>query len=135
MATPAQMPPKRREWPVTPPGDAYPDHETERMIAVAYRRELIEKRGCSWATAEVVLRSVVWMRDGGRCRYCGCLVDLKQTSTRMTFDHVQPISRGGGHSYDNIWSSCRRCNCLKGDMTLAEFDAWLLGEASALEEE
>jgi 5-methylcytosine-specific restriction endonuclease McrA len=134
--TPARMPPRRKEWPVKPlvyERGLYNDHEWELRAAVAYRKMMIEERGASWLTAEPVLRSVIWLRDGGRCRYCGRLVELRRTGDippedRMTFDHVVPISRGGEHTYANIWASCHECNTLKGGMTLPEFDAWLLNE-------
>jgi hypothetical protein len=130
------MPPRRREWPVRPSvlgRDVSSDHEAELREAALYRKMMIEERGVSSLTAELILRSVVWLRDGGRCRYCGRLVELRRTGdvdlkSRMTFDHVLPVSRGGEHTYENIWASCYECNRLKGGMTLAELDAWLLDE-------
>lgn len=134
--SPSRMPARRREWtarPLTVDLDRYSDHELELREAIAYRKRMIEERGASWSTAEPVLRSVIWLRDGGRCRYCGRLIELRRTGDipildRMTFDHVTPISRGGEHTYANIWASCHDCNILKGGMTLPEFDAWLLSE-------
>lgn len=127
------MPSRRSEWPVKPLDVDYTNHEVELRDATLYRKMMIEERGVSALTAEIVLRSTIWLRDGGRCRYCGRLVELRRTGDvaprdRMTFDHVLPVSRGGTHTHANVWASCYDCNVLKGGMTLAEFDAWILSE-------
>jgi hypothetical protein len=35
-------------------------------------------------------------------------------------DHVIPRSRGGQHAWDNVVSSCRRCNHVKADRPLGD---------------
>jgi 5-methylcytosine-specific restriction endonuclease McrA len=62
-------------------------------------------------------RRAVFVRDGGRCVYCG----VPATS----IDHVVPRSRGGRHEWDNVVSACRRCNHVKADRTVAEI-GWRL---------
>ncbi|WP_084317178.1 HNH endonuclease [Actinospica robiniae] len=57
-------------------------------------------------------RRAIFARDGGRCVYC----DAPATSV----DHVIPRSRGGQHAWDNVVSSCRRCNHVKADRPLPE---------------
>jgi 5-methylcytosine-specific restriction endonuclease McrA len=57
-------------------------------------------------------RRAVFARDGGRCVYC----DAPATS----LDHVLPRSRGGGHTWDNVVSCCRRCNHAKADRVISE---------------
>ncbi|MBS2961873.1 HNH endonuclease [Actinocrinis puniceicyclus] len=57
-------------------------------------------------------RRAVFARDAGRCVYC----DAPATS----IDHVIPRSRGGRHAWDNVVSSCRRCNHVKADRPLIE---------------
>lgn len=57
-------------------------------------------------------RRAIFARDGGRCVYC----DAPATSV----DHVVPRSRGGRHAWDNVVSSCRRCNHVKADRPLVE---------------
>lgn len=129
-ANPARMPARRVSWPVSQPLP-FDAPEREWREAMAYRRMMIEERGVSYLTAEFVVRSVVWLRDGGRCRYCGRPVELRRTGDirpedRMTFDHVVPASRGGAHSYANVWTCCLSCNRIKDGMTLDELDAWLV---------
>jgi 5-methylcytosine-specific restriction endonuclease McrA len=57
-------------------------------------------------------RRAIFARDAGRCVYC----DAPATS----IDHVIPRSRGGRHAWDNVVSSCRRCNHVKADRPLIE---------------
>lgn len=52
-------------------------------------------------------------RDNYTCQYCGQTHDL-------TLDHVQPRSRGGRHSWENVVIACRACNQRKGDRTPEE---------------
>jgi len=54
---------------------------------------------------------------GGRCAYC------LSTSTELTQDHMDPVSRGGAHVISNIVPACRRCNGRKGARTPLEFIA------------
>lgn len=57
-------------------------------------------------------RRAVFLRDGGRCQYCG--------SPAEDVDHVLPRSRGGGHTWENVVAACRRCNATKQDRTPSE---------------
>jgi 5-methylcytosine-specific restriction endonuclease McrA len=43
---------------------------------------------------------------GYRCAYC-------RRKTKLTMDHVIPISRGGDHVVSNVVPACRRCNSAK----------------------
>ena len=67
-----------------------------------------------------VSRRGVLRRDGHRCAYC--------RRSANTIDHVQPKSRGGSDSWENLVACCLRCNNKKGDKTLAEI-GWQLSVA------
>jgi 5-methylcytosine-specific restriction endonuclease McrA len=41
--------------------------------------------------------------------------------TRVTLDHVQPLSRGGHHTPENVKVCCEACNMAKDNKTLAEY--------------
>ena len=43
---------------------------------------------------------------GSRCAYC-------EEKTKLTMDHVIPLSKGGSHTPDNIVPACRSCNSAK----------------------
>lgn len=64
-----------------------------------------------------VSRRGVLRRDEHRCAYCG--------KAATTVDHVQPKSRGGAESWENLVACCLRCNNAKSDRTLAEM-GWKL---------
>ncbi|MET0355011.1 MULTISPECIES: HNH endonuclease [Plantibacter] len=64
-----------------------------------------------------VTRRGVLRRDGHRCAYCG--------KAATTIDHVQPRSRGGVDSWENLVACCLRCNNVKGDRTPMEMN-WSL---------
>ncbi len=57
-------------------------------------------------------RRAVFLRDGGRCQYCGAPAE--------DVDHVLPRSRGGPHHWENVVAACRRCNAAKQDRTPLE---------------
>lgn len=64
------------------------------------------------------------------CEYCNRKtlrpdVGVKCCSLRATYEHKQPISRGGTESRENATLSCSRCNRIKGNMTHEEFNEFL----------
>jgi 5-methylcytosine-specific restriction endonuclease McrA len=64
-----------------------------------------------------VSRRGVLRRDQNRCAYC--------SKPANTIDHVQPKSRGGKDTWENLVACCLRCNNKKGDKTLSEI-GWTL---------
>ncbi len=54
------------------------------------------------------VRLLVWIRDGGKCVRCG-------SSLKLHFDHIIPVSKGGGSTEHNIQILCERCNLQKSD--------------------
>jgi 5-methylcytosine-specific restriction endonuclease McrA len=64
-----------------------------------------------------VSRRGVLRRDSHKCAYCG--------KTASTIDHVQPRSRGGRDSWENLVACCLRCNNIKSDRTPVEM-GWRL---------
>jgi 5-methylcytosine-specific restriction endonuclease McrA len=62
-------------------------------------------------------RRGVLRRDAWKCAYC--------QKAANTVDHVQPKSRGGSDTWENLVASCLSCNNTKGNRTLAEL-GWVL---------
>jgi len=62
------------------------------------------------AFVEDVDRSVVFERDAGVCGICNLPVNLDD----WHLDHIQPLSKGGEHSYANTQVSHPTCNMRKG---------------------
>lgn len=63
-------------------------------------------------------RKRIYERDGGKCRYCGKPLELRE----MHVDHIIPKSKGGGNAESNLACSCAECNRSKGAKPL---DVWL----------
>lgn len=61
-------------------------------------------------------RRNIFLRDNYSCAYC-----LKQLEPEeLSIDHILPKSRGGKETWENLITSCKICNCLKGDRTPEE---------------
>ena len=67
-------------------------------------------------------RKNILLRDRNTCQYCGKV----QPAQALTLDHVQPRSRGGKSSWENLVTCCQRCNHDKGDRTPVEAGMVLL---------
>jgi len=61
-------------------------------------------------------KRAVFHRDDWKCQYCHS--ELQKANT--TIDHVHPKSKGGESSWKNCVTSCKRCNKIKANKTLAE---------------
>lgn len=55
----------------------------------------------------------VFLRDEFRCQYCGDQFPAKE----LTFDHVQPRSKGGLTTWENIATACAKDNLRKANKT------------------
>jgi 5-methylcytosine-specific restriction endonuclease McrA len=61
-------------------------------------------------------------RDNHTCQYC------RYKGDGLTLDHVNPRSRGGRDSWDNLVAACVRCNVRKGSRTPDEANMPLLSK-------
>jgi 5-methylcytosine-specific restriction endonuclease McrA len=55
----------------------------------------------------------IYKRDDFTCQYCAERFGVED----LTFDHVEPASKGGTRSWENIVTSCYPCNRRKGPRT------------------
>lgn len=76
----------------------------ERLRKIRAAEEAVEGARRERIPDEV--RLSVWTRDDGRCVRCGAEEDLQ-------FDHVIPVSRGGGNAPENVQILCGPCNRAK----------------------
>jgi hypothetical protein len=63
-------------------------------------------------------RAEIIRRDGRWCYLCG---RGELTDTEIHIEHKVPISRGGGHTLENVAVACADCNTRKGSMTVTEY--------------
>ena len=94
--------------------------KSEKYPAVIVLHSYISKRKLSIACNR---KNVFW-RDNYTCQYCGNIFSYG----KLTMDHVIPKSRGGHKRWDNIVSSCHKCNNKKGSKTLEEANMKPLNE-------
>lgn len=65
------------------------------------------------------IRDTNWWRQQlgkGVCYHC----EQKFSKLELTMDHLIPLSRGGRSTKKNIVVSCKQCNSLKKNLTVAE---------------
>ena len=63
------------------------------------------------------LRNRIANSDSQRC--CYCLTSEANSGIPMTHDHIQPRSKGGETTFENVCLACRSCNEFKADLTEA----------------
>lgn len=67
-------------------------------------------------------RKEIFERDKYTCHYCG----EKVTPENVTLDHLIPQHKGGGHTKENLKTSCLVCNSIKSGKTYEEAAPFLL---------
>ncbi len=70
----------------------------------------------------------LFLRDNYTCQYCGTVAPPNE----LTLDHILPQSRGGKSVWENLVTSCKKCNTRKGDMTPREAGMRLLNKPKPL---
>ncbi len=75
-----------------------------------------------------VTNTFLFARDDYTCQYCGRHKHELRGRQFLTRDHVLPVSRGGGNTWDNVVTSCSPCNNRKGGRLPAEAGLKLLSE-------
>ncbi|HEX7117549.1 MAG TPA: HNH endonuclease [Longimicrobiales bacterium] len=61
-----------------------------------------------------VTNTFLFARDRYTCQYCGRHRTELRGREFLTRDHVTPLSRGGGNTWDNVLTACSPCNNRKG---------------------
>ncbi len=82
----------------------------ETVDAAAIERERSKARA---------LRAGSWWKQQvgkGICYHC----EQRFSKDQLTMDHLIPMSRGGRSTKKNIVVSCKQCNSLKKNLTVAE---------------
>lgn len=72
-------------------------------------------------------RKNILLRDRNTCQYCGKIL----AAGELTLDHVNPRSRGGASTWENLVACCHNCNRKKGSMLPHEAGMKLMREPRA----
>lgn len=73
-----------------------------------------------------VTNTFLFARDHYRCQYCGRHRSEFRGREFLTRDHILPVSRGGGNTWDNLVAACSPCNNRKGSRLPEEAGMHLL---------
>ena len=63
-------------------------------------------------------RISIYSRDDYTCYICGKTFG----ESKLSIDHIVPLSRNGKNSWENMISCCKPCNWMKGDKLLSELN-------------
>lgn len=66
------------------------------------------RKRANYAISSLELRIMIFGRDGNACRKCG-------KKTKLSVDHIVPVSKGGSNEIENLQTLCSRCNSAKRD--------------------
>lgn len=65
----------------------------------------------------MLVKRAVWLRDGGKCVYCG-------SGRALTVDHVIPRRMGGSNDPTNLVTACHEHNSLRGACPIKFWAMW-----------
>jgi hypothetical protein len=92
---------------------------TNRLAKLRQEVEAVERvlnnEGVKRTPIPETVKLVVWARDQGRCVRCG-------STKNLHFDHIIPVSKGGGNSEQNVQILCERAT--SRSPTGSPSDAW-----------
>jgi len=63
------------------------------------------------------VRRAVWERDEGQCTFVSDKGKRCEARTRLEFDHIDPVARGGRSSKDGLRLRCRAHNQYEAECT------------------
>ena len=97
-------------WAALPPRSGEERIGTSSGALRVPRLLLLRRYGRVPAVAIRLSRRNLYLRDDYTCQYCG----RRRKPQDLNLDHVTPRSRGGAASWENLVTSCKRCNFKKG---------------------
>jgi 5-methylcytosine-specific restriction endonuclease McrA len=96
-------------------------HSSRQALKVPSVIRLLEYRRMPHQTRALSRKNIL-LRDRYTCQYC----QKTLPSGELTLDHVQPRSRAGDSSWENLVACCITCNNRKGNRTPDEAGMKLL---------
>lgn len=83
-------------------------HHKEIASIIPSRPQHIDTVCKGYIPLSNTIRSKIYARDGRKCGYCGA-------TEKLNIDHIQPVTRGGNSTEENLQVLCSSCNGLKGN--------------------
>lgn len=85
------------------------DNKLKRLRQeVEVMERVINRIGFARTVIPESVKLLIYARDEGKCVRCG-------STEKLHFDHIIPVSKGGGNSENNIQLLCEYCNLQKSD--------------------
>ena len=84
------------------------EHKKFEQLKRKYKSEISEEEAFLRERIPESVRIAVWRRDGGKCARCG-------SREKLEYDHIVPVSKGGGNTARNIELLCESCNRKKSN--------------------
>jgi len=81
--------------------------ELERQKFAKSARSRPRRSAANGRYVPAEVRRAVWQRDGGRCTFVSDAGRRCEERTRLEFDHVDPVARGGRTTTDQMRLRCR----------------------------
>ena len=85
-------------------------HKLERQKFAAAVRTRPGRRSKNPRYVPAAVRRAVWQRDQGQCTFVGTNGHRCESRTRLEFDHVEPVARGGLPTVSGVRLRCRAHN-------------------------
>ena len=97
------------------------EREYRKRTGIRYGKHYTraKKKGVPYERG-ITLRKLI-ERDGLQCAICGLVCAYEgnpQAPLYPSIDHIIPMAKGGGHTWDNVQVAHRQCNSYKGARTL-----------------
>jgi len=109
-------------------GKVFPLAESERIIRSTTKEFRVPSVVAFKFNKKARVKSVrfsrrnVWIRDEGKCQYCGINVGMSD----FTLDHVIPKTHNGKTVWNNVVTCCVPCNQKKADKSLQQIGMRLI---------
>ena len=84
--------------------------ERRRFAATSRPRRGPRRPSANPRHVPAAIKRAVWERDGGRCTFTSAAGQRCAARTRLEFDHVEPVARGGRATVAGIRLRCRAHN-------------------------
>lgn len=89
------------------------------VVESRHRRRARKKNNSIGNVAQIAAWEIAWRkRKSVTCYWC----NLRVSGNKAHMDHINPLSKGGAHSIENLCISCQPCNSRKHATVLSDWN-------------
>jgi hypothetical protein len=94
-----------------------------RIVAAKSRHTRRSRNNCVNRTLTLEQWNKILFMQNGKCADCGKRFSSKCSPTK---DHIIPLAKGGGLTFENTQALCKNCNCKKNDkIDIGKITTWI----------